>query len=90
MITVRFPRHLIRQFPIPTECTAEGRTVAEVIQDCDRQFPGVASYIVHENGMLRPHVNVFIGERMVSDRQTLSDSLNGSDEVFVMQALSGG
>ena len=90
MVTVRFPRHLIRHCAVPAVCEAEAATVSELIQALDRRFPGVASYLVHEDGSLRQHVNIFLGERLIRDRQRLSDPLDGVAEVFVMQALSGG
>ncbi len=90
MVVVRFPPHLIRHFPVPTECAAEGNTVAEAVLDLERQYPGLTGYLIHENGTLRQHVNIFLGEQMVRDRAGLSDSLEGVNEMFVMQALSGG
>jgi len=64
--------------------------VAEVLDDVDRQFPGVRQYVLDEQGTMRPHVNVFIGNRWIVDRQSLSDRVEESDEITVLQALSGG
>ena len=71
-------------------CTAAGSTVAAALADLDRQFPGVAAYLIHENGTLRQHVNIFVGNEPVVDRQQLSDPLSDADELIIMQALSGG
>jgi len=90
MITVQFSRHLVRHFSIPQKCEAIGNTVAELLEDLNRRYPGLADYIVHENGTLRQHVNIFVGERLLADRQQLSDSLEDGDDVSIMQALSGG
>jgi sulfur-carrier protein len=90
MVAVRFPTHLRRHFPVPSECRAAGTTVADVFCDLERQYPGLTAYLVHEDGSLRQHVNVFIGERFVRDRRTLSDPVDGREPLFVMQALSGG
>ena len=64
--------------------------MSELLADLDRQYPGLADYIVHENGTLRQHVNIFVGDRLLADRQQLSDSLQDVDAVSIMQALSGG
>jgi molybdopterin converting factor small subunit len=90
MISVSFPSHLRRHFPVPPECLADGETVAEVVHDLDRQFPGLAGYLVHEDGSLRQHVNIFLDERWLADRKRLSDPISGVGRVYVMQALSGG
>ena len=56
MIRVRFPRHLRRHVPVPAECEATAGTVGDVLQDLDRRFPGVSSYLIDERGSLRQHV----------------------------------
>ncbi|HAA14440.1 MAG TPA: molybdenum cofactor biosynthesis protein MoaD, partial [Cytophagales bacterium] len=43
-----------------------------------------------DQGQLRKHVNVFVGNTLIADRIGLSDALTAQDEVYIMQALSGG
>lgn len=90
MPTVRLPRHLIHQLSVPSVCRAAGSTVAEVLEDIERQFPGVRDYVVDDAGTLRPYVNIFVGEQWIRDRKGLSDQVEETDEITVMQALSGG
>lgn len=90
MIEVCFPPHLRRHFPLPATCLIEAVTAAEAIAELDRLFPGVAAYVVHENGALRKHVNLFLDERFIRDRERLTDPLAGVKKLYVMQALSGG
>ena len=68
---------------------AEGATVREVLDGVFAQNPRLRAYLLDEQGRLRKHVNVFVGGRMASDRNGLSDAVGGQD-VFVFQALSGG
>jgi sulfur-carrier protein len=90
MPRVKFTKHLYRFFPDLNELTVEGNTVAHVVSALDERFPGLAAYIVDEHGTLRKHVNIFIGDEMIFDREKLSDSLTEADQVFIFQALSGG
>jgi molybdopterin synthase sulfur carrier subunit len=90
MVKVRFPRHLRRHVDLPAACDASGETVADVVRDLERQHPGVTNYLLHEDGRLRQHVNIFLDNRLLRDRRELSDRLEDVEEVFVMQALSGG
>lgn len=91
MATVKFTRHLIRYFPDLQNPTAvHGRTIAELISQLDAQHPGLADYIVDEQGMLRKHVNIFLRGDLIHDRQTLQDAVGEDDEVTIFQALSGG
>lgn len=90
MPRVKFTKHLYRFFPDLNEMTVPGATVAEVVAALDKQYPGLASYVVDERGSLRKHVNIFIGEDMIYDRERLADPVTESDQVFIFQALSGG
>jgi sulfur-carrier protein len=66
---------------------ARGDTAAAVIEDLDRQFAGIRFRIVDEQSRLRPHVRVWADAERVRD---LDDSVEGVDELTIMQALSGG
>jgi molybdopterin converting factor small subunit len=66
---------------------AGGATVAEVLADLDRRYPGLRFRVVDEQGRLRPHVRVFVNRDVVRDPAC---PVAGGDEVTLMQALSGG
>lgn len=84
-------RHLQRFFPtLAGQEEVAGTTVRELVAGLDRRYPGLALYIVDETGRLRRHVNVFVRDQPICDREALSDAVSPSDEVFIMQALSGG
>ena len=91
MPNVHFTTHLQRFFPTLQQGTkAEGHTVAEVIRSLEQQQPGLAAYIIDERGALRKHVNIFVNDELVTDRQGLSDVVGQQTRVFIFQALSGG
>ena len=90
MARVEFTAHLKRFFPDLVGVDVSGATVAELIRELEELHPGLAAYLVDERGALRQHVNVFVGQRMVRDREALSDPVGDGDEVYVFQALSGG
>lgn len=66
---------------------AQGATLAEVLADLDRQFPGIRFRMVNEQERMRPHVRFFVNGTAVFD---LSMALAPTDELFIVQALSGG
>lgn len=91
MPAVKFTTHLEKFFPGITQgVTVQAHTVAEVVVALEQQFPGLAAYLVDEQGALRKHVNIFVDDDLIHDRQRLSDTLKESDRVYVFQALSGG
>ncbi len=90
MATVNFTSALRRFFPKLDTIEVEGTTVAEILDQIEKEFPGMKDYLVDERGRLRKHVNIFIGEELITDGEALSDAVAESDQVFVFQALSGG
>jgi sulfur-carrier protein len=87
---VKFTKNLERFFPGLADTTVEARTVAEVVAAVDARWPGLGAYIVDERGALRQHVNIFVGEDMIADRDRLSDAVDPASRVYIFQALSGG
>ncbi|HEU4385628.1 MAG TPA: MoaD/ThiS family protein [Anaeromyxobacteraceae bacterium] len=69
------------------EVEAAGSTLAEVVADLDRRYPGLRFRIVDEQDHLRPHVRVFVNAQPARD---LATAVGSGDEVQIVQALSGG
>ena len=66
---------------------ASGATLAAVIADLDRQFPGIRFRMVDEQDRMRPHIRFFVNQVQSFD---LSETVKSDDEVQIVQALSGG
>lgn len=66
---------------------ADGSTIDALLLDLDRQFPGLRFRMVDEQGRLRTHMKVFVNQDSVRD---LTTPVTQTDEVTIMQALSGG
>lgn len=90
MPTVKFTSNLKRFFPELSEVKSEANSIPEILDNIDGDFPGFKDYIVDEHGSLRKHVNIFIGSELIRDRLELSDTIKETDELYIMQALSGG
>jgi molybdopterin synthase sulfur carrier subunit len=69
------------------EVEAAGATLGEVMDDLERQFPGLAFRVVDEQGRVRRHMKVFVGQHTASDRET---PVEPGVELYVVGALSGG
>jgi molybdopterin converting factor small subunit len=66
---------------------SDGATIGAVMDDLDRQFPGVAFRIIDEQGRVRRHMHVFVGETTATDRAT---PVPAGVELYIVGALSGG
>ena len=84
---VRIPTPLRSYTGGEANVTADGTTIAEVLHDLDRQFPGLRFRVVDEQDRLREHMTVWVdGERC----RDLTTPLGDLEELVLMQALSGG
>ena len=70
-----------------SEVEANGATMAALLADLDRQYPGLRFRVVDEQDRMRAHVRFFINGEQVFD---LTRSLRPGDSVQIVQALSGG
>ena len=90
MVSVGLPSYL-QQFADGKErVEVEGGTVAEVLDAVGREYPGVRSRVVTERGEIRPHINVFVGERNCRFEEGLSSAVPAGSEVTILAAVSGG
>ena len=83
--TTNLQRHL--------RCEAQehpGASVAEVLEAAFAQDPRMRGYLLEDDGGLRKHMNIFLNGQQIRDRRRLSDPVCDRDELYIMQALSGG
>ena len=66
---------------------ADGATLAEVLADLDRRYPGIRFRMIDEQDAIRRHVRIFVNGEQV---RALNVPLQATDEVIILQALSGG
>ena len=85
-MVVLLPTHLRSYSAGVAEVEARGTTLAEVLADLDRQFPGVRFRVVDEQDRVRPHIKFFVGGEQAD---TLATPVDGQ-EVQIVAALSGG
>lgn len=90
MPKVNFTYALKRFYPDLESVEIVAENVSEVVQHLNQRYPGLRDYLVDEQGRLRQHVNIFVGDKLIKDKEKLSDRVSEADEVFIMQALSGG
>lgn len=83
---VWFSTHL-RAYTGGAEVEAPGETLADLLHELDRRYPGLKFRIVDEQDGIREHILVFVNKEQVPD---LSRPLEPTDHVRIIGALSGG
>ena len=89
MTTISFTPSLLRHVDTPS-LEVQGTTVRLALDDYFTNNPTVRSYILDDQGSLRKHVAIFLNNEFIHDRTKLSDPVRESDNIFVIQALTGG
>ena len=69
------------------EVEASGATLAEALADLDRRYPGIRFRMIDEQDGIRRHMRIYVNGDEV---RAIHVPLRGSDEVIILQALSGG
>jgi sulfur-carrier protein len=90
MAKVNFTSALKRFYPTLEPVAIEGNSVSEILNKLEIQYTGITDFLVDEHGELRQHINIFIGDQMLNDREKLTDRVGEKDEILIFQALSGG
>jgi len=89
MATISFSPNIRSQVDVDTT-EVEGDTLGDAMNSLFSRHPGLKTYLLNDDGSVRKHVAFVINGTPIKDRNRLSDSLSASDDIFVMQALSGG
>ena len=77
----------LRSYTERGDAEASGATLAAVLADLERQYPGIRFRIVDEQDRIRRHIRIFVNGDQMHD---LAHPLDARDEVVIVQALSGG
>lgn len=66
---------------------ADGATLAAILDDLDRRYPGFRFRVVDEQGRIRPTILFYVNGTVT---RTLAQEVGAADEVHIIAALSGG
>jgi molybdopterin converting factor small subunit len=84
---VHIPSPLLSYTNQQNDVEANGSSIAEMLNDLNRQYPGIRFRMIDEQDSIRPHMKIFVNGEQVWE---LDAALKSSDEVYILQALSGG
>ena len=77
----------LRSYTQSGRAQAHGATLGELLNDLERQYEGIRFRRIDEQDCIRRHIRIFVNGEQAS---TLSQPLNATDDVVIVQALSGG
>ena len=89
-VSVRIPTILRTYTGGESEVSAEGATVAEVLDDLDASYAGIKARILDDQGAIRRFVNVYVGNDDVRFLDALDTKTPEGAQVSVIPAVAGG
>jgi sulfur-carrier protein len=90
MAKVRIPTPLRKFTDGKEEVIAGGGTVRAVIDDLERQHPGIKAKICDDSGAVRKFINLFANEEDVRFLQAMDTPITDKDELSIVPAIAGG
>ncbi len=89
-VTVRVPTQLRPLAGGSSEVSAEGATVAEVLDALDASHPGFADRLFDDTGRLRRFINVFVAEEDIRFLDGVDTPVPDGAVVSIVPAVAGG
>jgi len=77
----------LRAYTERSEVDTTGDTLEALVCELDRRYPGIRFRMIDEQDRVRPHIRFFVNGEQVGN---LAERLGETDEVVIVQALSGG
>ncbi|HEY8431665.1 MAG TPA: MoaD/ThiS family protein [Sandaracinaceae bacterium] len=88
-VTVRIPTPLRSLTGGLDEVTAQGTTVRAVIEDLEKNYPGIKDRLCDEKGVRR-FVNIYANDEDIRFLDNLDTELKDGDAVQIVPAIAGG
>ena len=77
----------LREFDVDS---ANGATLAEVIQQVSARYPALGRRVVDETGSLRQFVNVYVGVEECRRLQGLATPIPAGAQIHIIGSIAGG
>ena len=89
-VLVRIPTPLRSLTKGQAEVQVAADNVADLIDDLEKQFPGIKERLVDEGGEVRRFINFYINEEDVRFLLGSKTALKVGDQVSIVPAIAGG
>jgi molybdopterin synthase sulfur carrier subunit len=65
-------------------------SVADALSAVGKRWPAVLDRVMTEQGDVREHVNIFVGEQSIRFADGLATKVGDGDTIMIVAAVSGG
>ncbi len=89
-VKVRIPTPLRKITNGKDEVLVQGGTVAEVIENLEKEYPGLKERICDESGKVRRFVNIYLNDEDIRFQKDIMTEVKDGDEISIIPAIAGG
>ncbi len=89
-VSVRIPTILRPYTGGDSEVTAEGATLADVLENLEQNFSGIKARVLDDSGEIRRFVNVYVGNDDVRFLEGLATPTPDGAQLSIIPAVAGG
>ena len=89
-IKVRIPTPLQKLTKNQSEVLCEAKSIDGMLQDLEKQHPGIKERLCDEAGKLRRFVNIYVNEEDIRFMQGQDTPIKDGDDISIIPAIAGG
>ncbi|HUC98674.1 MAG TPA: ubiquitin-like small modifier protein 1 [Candidatus Polarisedimenticolaceae bacterium] len=89
-VRVRVPTPLRKFTKGVDEVDAQGNNIRSIVEDLEKNYPGIKERICDESGKVRRFVNVYVNGDDIRFLQNLETALKEGDNISIVPAIAGG
>ncbi|HUK84142.1 MAG TPA: ubiquitin-like small modifier protein 1 [Verrucomicrobiae bacterium] len=89
-INVRIPTPLRKLTQDKETVQTTGKTIDEIVENLEKQYPGLKERLCDERGELRRFVNIYLNDEDIRFAQGKATAVKDGDEISIIPAIAGG
>ncbi len=89
-INVRIPTPLRKLTNGESEVEANGADISQLIDDLEKNYPGIKGKLCEDNGNVRKFLNIYLNDDDIRFMDSLATEVRDGDNVSLIPAIAGG
>jgi molybdopterin synthase sulfur carrier subunit len=90
VVEVKIPTILQKVVGCPNIVKAKGDTVGQVLNEMEKNYPGLKGRIIDPQGKLNNFIIIFVNDQDIRFKKELDTHLQDGDVLFILPAIAGG
>jgi molybdopterin synthase sulfur carrier subunit len=89
-VSIRIPTPLRKLTQNQELVDGQGDTIREILDNLEKNYPGLKERVCDEQGSVRRFVNIFVNDEDIRFLQDTATAVKAGDEVSIVPAIAGG